>query len=447
MKLCDVLRPMMRISPRQSMAILGYLGAGYAHDPEWKTVSPRYRSSFDRDLQCIITADLAEWGGRSCYYWGRFFDVTHQAVLRRFLSPGDTYIDIGANVGYQSLYASRLVGPQGQVLSFEPNPSTYPILAAHVAINRISNCRTFQMALGDSPGDAVLSQLEETSGTSTLRAQTRALRSAVVSVARGDDVLRGLDFTGKVFVKIDVEGFEQRVLSGLRATLERAQAVAVEVTPQWLAEQGSSAEELYTFMRVAGFWPLLPKLVRLLGLWTRKLELSPLDRVPRSQHDIVFVKEAEFEQVVSRIPSCSSAQVSTVDYDTAAQNNRVSCARMQTAVSAAADFASFKDHIPSGRYDPDPEADRGAIQDFRNAKSESEEHSVFMATITAAATAVSDVVRKPLSWLKDLLGDLLYFDQWGEFRKSEADGTTRPSTTASETATRTIRSASTSAGH
>jgi FkbM family methyltransferase len=290
MKICDMLRPLMRVCPRQSMAALGYLGAGYAHNAQWKDVWPRYRSYFDRQLQCVVTADLAEWGGRSCYYWGRFFDVTHQAVLRKFLAPGDTYIDIGANVGYQSLYASRLVGSGGLVLSFEPNPATYSILAGHVGINRIANCRTFQMALSDTDGEATLSQMEEHSGTSNLRPQSNALHSVAVPVRRGDDVLRDIPFPGKAFLKIDVEGFEQQVLIGLRETLDRIAVAAVEVTPEWIAQQGGSAEQLYRYMEKAGFRALTPKIHWRMGLFALPLQLDPITHPIQEQHDVVFVR-------------------------------------------------------------------------------------------------------------------------------------------------------------
>lgn len=290
-KLCDLLRPAMRVCPRQSITALGYLGAGWGNDPEWKSVWPRYRSYFDRQLQCIVTADLADWSGRSCYYWGRFFDVTHQAVLRKFLAPGDTYIDIGANVGYQSLYAARLVGPTGSVLSFEPNPESYSVLAGHVAINRIAHCQTFQLALSDRGGEATLTQIDGHTGTANLRPEHRpALRSLTVPVRTGDEVLRSIAFRGKAFVKIDVEGFEQRVLAGLRDTLPSVTAVAVEITPSWLRQVGGSAEQLYAYMSQAGFRSFIPKLRWRMGLFGAQLELSESRGTIPEQHDAIFVR-------------------------------------------------------------------------------------------------------------------------------------------------------------
>ncbi len=291
MKLCDVLLPLMRLSPRQSIRLMGYLGAGWGDDPSWKAVQPRYRSYFDRQLQCIMSADLAEWGGRSCYYWGRFFDVTHQAVLRKYLSPGDTYIDIGANVGYQSMYASRLVGHAGTVFSFEPSPATYSVLLGHLGVNRIRNCQTFAMALSDTDGAAVLNQVEEHSGTSTLREQSQApVHSFSVPMRRGDGVLRDISFTGKAIVKIDVEGFELHVLRGLRETLDRLSAVSVEVSPAWLEQTGGSAEELYRYMREAGFRALIPTLRWKMGLFFPRLELAEVPGPIRDQHDVLFVR-------------------------------------------------------------------------------------------------------------------------------------------------------------
>jgi FkbM family methyltransferase len=273
------------------MKILGAIGAGYRHDPAWKAVRPRYRSYFDRRINSIVSADVAEWGGRYCYYWGRHFDIPHQAVLRKFLSPGDSYIDIGANVGYHSLYASALVGDTGQVLSFEPNPATFSVLASHIGINRIRNCMLFNMAISSAPGEAFLNQLEEHSGTSTLRAVPSAIRSMVVKIERGDDVLRKIQLSGKAVLKIDVEGFEYHVLQGLGETLQRISIVAVEVTPSWILEQGGSAEQLYDYMRRAGFQSFIPTLRWRMNMFAPTLELSPVDHPLAEQHDVLFIRQ------------------------------------------------------------------------------------------------------------------------------------------------------------
>jgi len=291
MKLVDFLRPLMRSSPRQSIRLLGMLGAGYSADGAWADVQPRYRSYFDYQLQALVTADLSEWGGRSCFYWGRFYDVAHQALLRRFLRNGDTYIDIGANLGFQTLFARNLVGPQGTIISFEPNPTTYALLTSHIGINRVWNCRTFNMALGDQPGEAALNLTENHSGTATLRQDVSAIRSVTVPVMRGDDVLGPMTLAGRVVLKIDVEGFELKVLRGLRQTLERVSMASVEITPEWISQQGGTAEDLYRLMRDLGFLPYIAQPEWRFGLFESDLRIIPATGIIPEQHDGCFVRE------------------------------------------------------------------------------------------------------------------------------------------------------------
>jgi FkbM family methyltransferase len=239
-----------------------------------------------------MTVDLAEWSGRSCYYWGRFFDVTHQVLLRQYLRPGDTYLDVGANIGYQSLFARKLVGPAGTVVSVEPHPDLFPILAGHFGINRISGTKLFNCALGDEAGEAMLSQPGNQTGQSTLLASDEPGKSVPVQVRTGDELFADIAFTGRTIMKIDVEGFELQVLRGLKRTLsERIDFAYVEVTPEKLESIGESAQAVYDFMSQLGFKAAVPQLSWTMGLFSPKLVLSPIGPSRREQHDVWFSKE------------------------------------------------------------------------------------------------------------------------------------------------------------
>ena len=71
-------------------------------------------------------------------YWLGSFEFNKQNRLNQFLRPGLSFFDIGANVGFYTLLASKSVGEKGQVVAFEPNPANLYYLERHVALN---NCR------------------------------------------------------------------------------------------------------------------------------------------------------------------------------------------------------------------------------------------------------------------------------------------------------------------
>src|SRR5438093_10561327 len=69
------------------------------------------------------------------YYYGAY-EVGTLAVMKLCLRPGDTFVDIGSNIGFMSLYASRLVGQTGNVYSLSPSPTIYLIFEDYTLINR-----------------------------------------------------------------------------------------------------------------------------------------------------------------------------------------------------------------------------------------------------------------------------------------------------------------------
>jgi FkbM family methyltransferase len=271
------------------MAVLEWLGAGYKADARFSAVHPRYRAYWDRDSEAYVTADLGEYGGRYAYYWGRYGDACHREALRQLLDPGDTYIDVGANIGMHSLFASRLVGPAGMVLAFEPHPESFQQLSAHIAMNRIHWCEPLNVALSDCSAATILRQAEEHSGTATLREGVSG-RTFTINTRVGDDVLAEREFPGKSILKVDVEGYEFHVLRGLRRTLERVHAAWVEVTPEWLSAMGERAEDLYRYMAGLGFAACLPRLKWKLKLFSPRLNLDPIASPPSNQHDVLFVR-------------------------------------------------------------------------------------------------------------------------------------------------------------
>lgn len=200
-----------------------------------------------------MTLDLRDPGQRRAWMLARFTDLPTWMLIRAILRPGDSFVDVGANIGMVTLLAARCVGPSGRVESFEPNPRALARLRHHVAANELRRVTVHPAGLSDTSGELVLRMLsaETSKGTfGDLRADEagRFAEEHVARVERGDDVL-DLPSDPPLTVKIDVEGFECRALRGLEDTLRRHRpAVTHEAVPQHLARAHSTVRELFDLL-------------------------------------------------------------------------------------------------------------------------------------------------------------------------------------------------------
>jgi FkbM family methyltransferase len=153
------------------------------------------------------------------------------------LKPGDLFVDVGANMGYFSLLASKLVGSEGRVLAFEPCLDNFVWLACNLQLNRADNVLTFSSALSDGSGMSFISIPPFfNNGVASLRDAANGHAKTPVQLQRFDDLSDAIAPREKIrLIKIDTEGHELNVLEGMRKTLQLDQplAVACELTPEW----------------------------------------------------------------------------------------------------------------------------------------------------------------------------------------------------------------------
>jgi FkbM family methyltransferase len=250
-----------------------------AHFRSVKDVSPGIRM----DLGIV---DIIERRLRTTGSW----DSGVADALRRSLKPSDTFLDIGANVGYFTLMGSELVGPQGLVLAFEPSIRAIARLARNLQLSRSSNVLLFSFAAGETRAIERLCQATPSNvGASALRGDAIRRRTEMVPVVPLDDMLAGLNVRPTV-VKLDVEGFELFALRGMRRTLAECQPTVVcELTDAFLRRHGSSAQELLQFMEGLGYrCRVLPGS----AAETSWQITSDSDQVPVRQVDVIFETSA-----------------------------------------------------------------------------------------------------------------------------------------------------------
>jgi FkbM family methyltransferase len=187
---------------------------------------------------------------RRVYYHNCELDT--YAFLRDTLRPGMTFLDCGANLGFFTLLASRLVGPTGTVWAFEPTPDTYERLAAHVEANGCTNVHLHRAALGAAPGRAGVVALDSLSHAMNAVGVPDADRPTLAECdVLTVDALLATGVPSPDVMKVDVEGGELGVLRGAEELLRGPDCpvLIVELCRAHDARFGYEPEDIITFLR------------------------------------------------------------------------------------------------------------------------------------------------------------------------------------------------------
>ena len=221
-----------------------------------------------------------------------FFHGTYEpatiALFNRLIKPGDTVIDIGANLGVMTLAAAKLVGETGKVIAFEPHPGIFARLQENVRLNGFPNVAIHQCALGSQPGKLTLYDRPAIGiGGASLVSGAGGQPSAEVQVSRLDDILVG---AAPAFIKMDVEGFEVEVLKGAPETLQRCKtAIVMEFSPHLPTPDGDPFGPYEIIMRTG-----LYDCFKFAGSkLSEELTLQPImnrDGLPPDHDNIVFLR-------------------------------------------------------------------------------------------------------------------------------------------------------------
>lgn len=146
------------------------------------------------------------------------------AHIERFLPSNGVFVDVGANTGIYSLRAAKYL-TEGTVVSIEPLPEMFAMLNEGIRVNRFKNVRIRNLCLADYTGSAELWVNNAQPTQSGFKLKDPDARKVSSLVATLDDLVdwEGLDRLD--YLKIDVNGTEQSVLSGATRTLDRFRPV------------------------------------------------------------------------------------------------------------------------------------------------------------------------------------------------------------------------------
>ncbi|MHC4457064.1 MAG: FkbM family methyltransferase [Planctomycetota bacterium] len=193
-----------------------------------------------------------------------YYDVYEPELIdamKKFLKKGDTFIDVGASVGYISAVAAAIVGKTGQVHSFEPVPEYFDRLKKFAMSNEDYNIIPNQSALGKEEGKSTIDIAGNFKvGWNTMVANSmpkNIVKATVqVPVIRLDKYIKDNQLDNISLIKVDTEGYEFFVFQGLSdyftATKTRAPIIC-EISPRTYAFLDFTLTQLSEYMKGYGY--------------------------------------------------------------------------------------------------------------------------------------------------------------------------------------------------
>ena len=142
------------------------------------------------------------------------YNIEELDFLRQHLPAGGVFVDVGANVGTFALVMARQVGPTGKVVAIEPHPLTFARLSFNQSASKAAQVRLVQAAAGDKDGELMIESGGGNLGATHVVTGTASTDAIKVPSLRLTRILGEAGVTQVDSLKIDVEGFEDRVLIG-----------------------------------------------------------------------------------------------------------------------------------------------------------------------------------------------------------------------------------------
>lgn len=171
-------------------------------------------------------------------------------TIRDKLQVGDYFIDCGANIGFYSVLASKLVGDTGKVLSIEMMPETATILNHHLQLNQCNNVEVIEFALSDQDNQEIIATVQEGKfGQATISKvdlQKKIDKEILVKTITLDTLTKGISHIR--LIKMDLEGAELQALKGAVETLQKTDYLIFEERTREI-EQNS----VFQFLKKSGF--------------------------------------------------------------------------------------------------------------------------------------------------------------------------------------------------
>jgi FkbM family methyltransferase len=238
-----------------------------------------------------IAVDLWQMMLQRMFYC-RIWEPNVSSLFEDLLKPGDLFVDLGGHVGYFSLLASHLVGPEGRVVAVEALPANFAMLQANLAANGADNVRAVHCAASDAAGELNLYEgVFRNTGTSTTDESCGRPLVARVPARPLDEILTADEISRVAMIKIDIEGAELKVLRRLLQTLDRFPTSLRIVCEFDTGIGGDELKTVFDALLAAGFEAFAitnPYSWESYMAWRGPAPLSPIAALPEGGSDILL---------------------------------------------------------------------------------------------------------------------------------------------------------------
>ena len=196
--------------------------------------------------------------------------------FKSYIKPGMTVLDLGANIGFYTLLFANLVGKEGRVFAFEPEPNNFSALEKNVKLNGFTNTTLVKRAVSDKTGKTDLF-ISESMGRHTIYNTKNVRKIIKIESVALDDFLekypKGIDF-----IKMDIEGAEYAALLGMSLILKKNKRVKIitEFMPDALRTFGIKPEDYLNLLIKHGF-----KIFNI-DEKEKKMELSSISKIMKT---------------------------------------------------------------------------------------------------------------------------------------------------------------------
>jgi FkbM family methyltransferase len=171
------------------------------------------------------------------------------AALKKLLKQGDVVLEAGANIGAHSLLIGKLIAPDGKLYSFEPTNYAFVRLKNHIKLNNLESViKSEKFVLSNSPCDMPIKSMVS---DFKLFAQDEEIGEDIsdCQITSIDDYFLKNKIESLKLMKIDVDGYDFKVLSGSKATIQKFRPIVlIELANFTLHRQGDSVNDIYNLL-------------------------------------------------------------------------------------------------------------------------------------------------------------------------------------------------------